>query len=165
MKLYIASSFDLIPKVLEVEEAVENDFHTITTKWWAKDKLDMHGEKNLLNSETFYQHPFCSKIFARDYEGIRKCDALILVADDIPKKYNGANIELGIAYGFGKTCLSIGKLENCALYHPVIKCEDIPQLIKRLDWLSNVDDRNDSRYDDIYDDMPDCIESDSYYNR
>jgi nucleoside 2-deoxyribosyltransferase len=165
-KIYLASSFQNIPRVIAVSAELESHGNKITTKWWAQDNINIHSEKDdNLNPEKFYQHPACKKIFERDLNGIKECQIFILVAGDIPAKFNGANIELGIAFQLNKALFSIGKLENCALYHPVIKCENIKELNKKIyEWCiyPAIDDSDDQDYEP-FDDYPDCIDDEAMY--
>lgn len=169
-KIYLASSFALIPKVAEVSNFLESCGHKITTKWWeiGKDYINIHSEKDdTLHPENFYGHPKCKMIFDRDYKGIENCQILVLVAGDIPSKFNGANIELGIAYALNKTCFSIGKIENSALYFPLIKCKNLKELDKRIYEFcvsTNIDD-NDFNFNDNYDNSPDCLQDEIMYNK
>jgi hypothetical protein len=169
-RIYLASSFALIPKVVEVSNLLESHGNKITTKWWekGKDYINIHSEKeDTLHPENFYSHPKCKMIFDRDYKGIENCQILVLVAGDNPSKFNGANIELGIAYALNKTCFSIGKIENSALYFPLIKCETLKELDQRIYefCIYPCIDYNDYDSADEYDDNPDCLENDTIYDR
>jgi len=132
MKIYLASNFDLSETVEFISKNLESEGHTITVKWWSKDGFDMRDKKMNQNSNAFYEDKICRMIFERDFEGILEADAFVFVADFIPRKYNGANVEYGIAIGANKPCFSIGKLENSALYYPIIKCESLNDLITKL---------------------------------
>jgi hypothetical protein len=156
-KVYLASSFALIPKVIEVAESLESHGHLITVKWWGKDNINLHNEKDdNLHWENFYGHPECKKIFNRDFEGIKQCHLFVLVAGDTPQKFNGANIELGIALALGKTCCSVGKLENCVLYYPLFKFDTIKDLTHWIcqQMFPNCEDELEFGYDD-FDPSPD----------
>jgi nucleoside 2-deoxyribosyltransferase len=128
MKAYIASSFGLVPKVERVAAMLEDMGHTITVKWWLpQDRKfkDLLGPKT---PEEFYAHPKCRFFFERDFKGVKDADILVFVADDVPRAYNGANVELGIALGDGKICFSVGRLDNSALYWLVVKCQSDAEL-------------------------------------
>lgn len=139
MKIYVASSFSLISKVEEVVEALEKVGHEITVKWWNRvydtrdlgkiQTQELKKEFENLEPNEFYSRPETSKSFCADLQGIEDCEAFILVADEIPRNYGGANIELGYAMGCGKDCFSIGSLENSALYWDVKRCSSIDELI------------------------------------
>ena len=139
MKIYVASSFSLIPKVEKVVQALEKAGHKITVKWWNRiyDTHDL-GDKETqelkkifadLDPDEFYSRPETHKSFLYDLKGIEDADDFVLVADDVPRNYGGANIELGYAMGCGKDCFSIGVLENSALYYAVKRCKTIDELI------------------------------------
>lgn len=166
-KVYLASSFSLIPKVIEVANALESHGHLITVKWWDKDNINIHREKDdNLHPENFYGHPACRKIFNRDFEGIRQCYLFILVCGDTPQKFNGANIELGIALALGKTCCAIGKLENCAMYYPILKFETVKDL-NRYIYQELFPDEDDDFESNEFDHEPspeiDCPEDEYRY--
>ena len=142
MKFYLASSFKLIEKVEATASIVEGWGHTITEKWWERpyqveglgliqtDKL--HDLYDDLPSEDFYSKPECKFSFEADYNGVMDADVFLFVADDKPRKYNGANVELGIALAAMKYCAYIGVLENSVLYYPVKKFKDVEELLRYL---------------------------------
>lgn len=142
MKIYVASSFSLIPKVEQVVSALEKVGHKITVKWWKRiyqtenlGSVDTQKLKKLLNDldpDEFYSRPEVKKTFMVDLQGIEDAECFVLVADDVPRNYGGANIELGYAMGCGKDCFSIGVLANSALYWAVKRCETIPELIFKI---------------------------------
>lgn len=145
MNIYIASSFNLIPKVKSVCFFLEQNLHVITEKWWCRPyQVEGIGEiqtsdlKKVYEDLTpieFYNKPECKMSFELDFIGVKNADALVFVADDKERKYNGANIELGIAIGDNKPCFSIGTLENSVLYYPVKQCRDIAHLISQIHKL------------------------------
>lgn len=132
MKVYLASSFDMTPLVEIVAEYLEKLGHTITVKWWSVDGFDMRDKKANHTSDSFYKDPVCEMIFWRDYQGVTDSDAFVIIAGDIPKKFNGANVEYGIAVALKKPCFSIGQLENSAMYFPVRKCKALSELADEL---------------------------------
>ena len=93
---------------------------------------------NLLESykPLFYEKPETKLSFECDYKGVKNADIFIFVADDTPRKYNGANVELGIALSDKKPCFSIGVLENSVLYYPIVKCANIQEVISRISLSS-----------------------------
>lgn len=142
MRIYVASSFSLLPKVERVVQALENAGHEITVKWWKRiyDTRDL-GKKETqelkklfedLDPDEFYGRPETRRSFMADLQGIEDADDFVLVADDTPRNYGGANIELGYAMGCGKDCFSIGALENSALYWAVERCKTIDELIFKI---------------------------------
>ena len=92
----------------------------------------MKKKFSILTDEEFYAEPENTFAFNRDFEGVKESDFFLFVADDVPRSYNGANVELGIALGDHKPCFSIGTLQKSALYTPVIKCKSLPELLSRL---------------------------------
>ena len=143
MKIYIASSFKLIDRVLEIAEALEADGHTITEKWYDRSyhfeneglvhTTELKTRYDELSPEEFYAIPSVKQSFLKDFLGVKKADALVFVADDQPRKFNGAAVELGIALGDFKPCFLLGELETSVLYSPLRRCRDTVQLLAELD--------------------------------
>jgi len=129
MKIYIASSFELLPYVKEIAETLENLGHTITRKWWTFDYKTIN-----IPDKEWYKLQEVKKCSLLNFKAIQETDCLLLVAHPfVPKKFNGANIELGYALALGKPCFSIGKLQRSAMYVPVTKCKDLKEFLK---WLN-----------------------------
>ncbi len=126
MKFYLASSFKLIEKVKEVCKAIEGYGHSVTVKWWSRE-YDIPNEGKVkttilkeryeeLDPDDFYNRPETKRSYLDDFKGVIDADFFIFVADEIPRKYNGANVELGIALANIIPCFSIGNLELSPLY-------------------------------------------------
>jgi len=143
MKVYLASSFALIPLVKEVAKYLENRGHEITVKWWSRE-YEIPGElapvpttvlklrNNDLDPKAFYCKPETERSYNADFKGIKDADALVIISGHVPSYFTGANIELGIALALGKTCYALGALRNSAIYYPVIRCKNIRQLTDEL---------------------------------
>ena len=127
MKLYIASSFSLIGKVEKLTAILEAEGHEITVKWWTR--LHLKQKFQVLEPEEFYAEPECEYAFMRDMKGIHEADALIMVASDEPRSYNGANVEIGMAIGIGRPVFSLGRLTNSAMYWPIKRCTSTDELL------------------------------------
>lgn len=146
MKIYIASSFRLLGRVVWLADELEKMGHEITVKWWARE-YEIPGERKpvkttelkeryeFMGPDEFYARPETRLSYEADFKGVKDSQALILMADDEPRKYNGANIELGIAIGDNKPCFSLGALENSVLYYPVIKCRTFLELLSHLEEI------------------------------
>lgn len=136
MKIYLASSFANKELVQELANELEQEGHKITTEWWHTD-----FKKTIFKPDAeWYADEKILAISQRNFNGIREADALILVANQTPVKYNGANIELGFALALNKQCFSIGYLERSAMYVPVIQCKTKTELLSRLKKLSPLHD-------------------------
>lgn len=85
-----------------------------------------------LPAEEFYAIPETLTSFELDFQGVKTADALVFIAAEKPRKYNGAAVELGIALGDGIPCFQLGALENSVLYAPVTRCMDPQDLVTRL---------------------------------
>ena len=137
-KVYIASSFSLIHKVREVEKALEDAGYTVLCKWWTGldfipgEGRSLKEKAQTVTPQEFYSSPGAKTAFERDFKAVKDADFLVFVADDEPRKYNGANVEYGIAVGDGKPCFSLGRLENSAMYYAFIKCYSIPDLLTMI---------------------------------
>lgn len=142
MKFYLASSFRFIDKVEKAAEAIESAGHTISEKWWKRpyqveglgvvETADLKEIYENLSPEEFYAKPETKFSFEADYKGVMDADVFLFVADDTPRKYNGANIELGIALAAMKFCVSIGVLEKSVFYYPVKKFKVIEEVLEFL---------------------------------
>ena len=147
VKIYIASSFSLVDKVAMLSDLLEREGHTITVKWWARE-YEIEGEhihttelkvtNDELDRDIFNNLPETQFSYWDDFNGVLNCDAFIFVADEKKRKYNGASVELGIALGHFKTTFLLGELENSVLFSHLIYCEDIPELLARLDNLCDM---------------------------
>jgi nucleoside 2-deoxyribosyltransferase len=127
MKVYLASSFDLIRKVEAIAKTLKEKGHTVTVEWWHKDY-----KKLPLADIDWYEDARVKAISKRNFQGIREADIFVLVAPTTTsKKFNGANIELGYALALEKTCYSVGHLQRSAMYLPVIKCDSIEEVLEK----------------------------------
>jgi hypothetical protein len=146
MKVYVASSFSLIPKVKKITKILEKRGHEISEKWWnrvySSEGLGLVDTQKLkkifddLPPDEFYSKIETRKSYLLDLKGITEAEAFIFVANDKPRKFTGANIELGYALAKGIRCLSIGNLTNSVLYFEVIRCKNIQEI---LYWLSDLE--------------------------
>lgn len=145
MKVYIGSSFSLIDKVEQVADLVESFGHEITEKWWKRvyqvEGLGKTQTNNLkkvydgLTWDEFFAKSETSASFIKDFHGVKNADAMIFVADDKPRKFNGASIEAGIAIGDDKPVYLLGELQTSVMFASMIKCVDKMELIGRLQRL------------------------------
>jgi len=127
MKVYLASSFDLIKKVEASAKVLREKGHAVTVEWWRKDY-----KKLPLADADWYEDPRVAAISERNFRGIRETDIFVLIAPTLTsKKFNGANIELGYALALEKPCYSVGRLKRSAMYVPVIKCGSIEEVLER----------------------------------
>lgn len=131
MNFYIASSFSLIDRVEAVVAALEARGHEVPVKWWTR--LHLKQRFQALEPDAFYAEPECEYAFLRDMKGIHEADAVILVADDEPRPYCGANVEVGIAIGIGRPVFSLGRLQNSAMYWPVKRCRDLNEILATVE--------------------------------
>ena len=117
MKIYIASSFDQKERIVRLEQKLIEFGHTITVRWW---EIDHKKTEETMTDIDWYRQPHIKAIKKRDLKGIDDADVVILVAPDtIPKKFNGANIELGYAIGKKKQVFIYGAVERSALYQGI----------------------------------------------
>lgn len=145
MKFYIASSFKLLDKVKLLSHIFEGEGHEITLKWWDRafdtptegpvHTTELKKRYESLTNEEFYSRPECKIAYETDFQAIKDCNVLIMVADDKPRKYNGANIEIGMALALEKPVVSVGVLDNSAMYYPVIQCSTFGELLSALEGV------------------------------
>jgi len=136
MKIYIASSFSLLDDIESLVYQLELEGHEICVKWWTR--IELKHKFAPLEPDTFYNEPECKYAFERDLQGIKDCDCLIFYADhDNERKYTGASVEIGIAIALNKPVYSLGRIQNSAMYYPLIRCKNRYELFKNLNILKN----------------------------
>lgn len=128
MKVYLASSFNLANRVEAVANQLKSLGHTITLEWWHTDlkRLEM-------SDDAWYDFSVIEDVYNRNLKAINEADVVILIApEERPKKFNGANIEIGYAIANNKPVYSVGKLERSAMYAPVEKYSSLKELMVTL---------------------------------
>src|SRR5437870_1458433 len=125
MRIYLASSFRYIPQVKELQDwLVTETQHEIICEWWHTDyKLELKSK----SIKEWFSEPVIKVIYQRSLQAIRECDLLILVTPE-PTKFNGDNVEVGIALALGKPVIAFGQLEKSGMYEPLVRCSTIDQL-------------------------------------
>jgi len=129
MKIYLASSFRYIPQVKDLQEyliteASDRSQHEIVCEWWHTDyKLELKAQ----SVNEWFANPVIKVIYQRSLQAIRECDLLILVTPEVTK-FNGANVEVGIALALGKPVIAFGKLEKSGMYEPLVRCSTLDEL-------------------------------------
>lgn len=142
VKVYLASSFDLIPEVKLIAKMCDIFGFEITERWWERpydveglgtiktDELKKHYES--LNWLDFYAKPETIKSYELDRKGVEGCDVLILIAGLPPRKFNGATYEAGLADGLEKHLLVWGELETSVMFSKFVRCLTLDGLISQL---------------------------------
>lgn len=143
MKIYIASSFAFVKEVENLSKLLEHQGHSITEKWFNRPyqipsmgtvhTTDLKKIYEALSNQEFYNKPETKTSFELDKKGVEECDAFVLYAGNKPRKFNGANIELGIAIANNKLCFALGELEKSVLYYPVRQFSNAFELIYYLE--------------------------------
>jgi hypothetical protein len=96
-------------------------------------RMDQDPEVFMKELEELPQsHPFIQKIFDIDMAAEREANAFLLV---FPAGI-AAHVEAGIAYGLGKKCYAIGKLEKTETLYNIFD-KIFPDLESFLEWLIN----------------------------
>jgi nucleoside 2-deoxyribosyltransferase len=130
MNIYIASSFELKDKVLDLVKKLEAKGHKITCRWWL---IDFKKEVQTETLEDWYSVPLIRVICTRSLRSIDRSDALILVCpDNAPRKFNGANIELGYAIARNIPVISFGQIDQSAMYESLIRTHTFAELFTVL---------------------------------
>jgi nucleoside 2-deoxyribosyltransferase len=124
MKVYIASDFGHRNDVLVLEAELERRGHEITCKWWM---IDYKTSLKIESDDRWFSQPIIRTIYRRSLKAIEDADMLILVSPE-QIKFNGANVEIGMALGLNKTVVCLGKLCRSAMYEPVIRCPTMDDL-------------------------------------
>lgn len=148
-EVYIGSSFSLKDRVQHVYETLTEAGHVVPDVWWDESREQADLKVLDLPDEEWYEHPKVMKRALRHWETIEQCDVFVLVApEEGTKKFNGANLELGYAFGTGSICYSVGRLERSAMYIgpdevPVRQVESAEELLEALEsvrtWGASLD--------------------------
>jgi Nucleoside 2-deoxyribosyltransferase len=119
---YIGSSFRFKKEVMDVTSILNMSGWRVNCRWWQKDfkLIELDGAE-------WYAMPEIKAIFHRTFMAIREADIMILVTPE-ETKFNGANVEVGIALALGKPVIAYGKLEKSGMYEPLVKCETLVDL-------------------------------------
>lgn len=132
MELYLASSFSLIWEIGLVHDTLTAAGHEVPDVWWNEDL-----KKIRLPEDEWYEDPRVQNISERHWRSIESCDAFVLVCPaDEPKKFNGANVELGYAHALGKPLFAVFELERSAMYEPVTRVPSAGALVDALEEVS-----------------------------
>jgi len=112
VKIYVAGKYEERRRIRRLMVELENMGHTISSDW------TVH--------EMYHDLAVCAQ---EDYEGVRNCDALVAIVD-IPLKYQGLWVEVGLALAWGKRVLLVGEFgESC--------------IFSKLPWISKYPTIND----------------------
>jgi len=130
-EIYLASSFKLADRVAGLASDLKEHGFNIPVDWWNHDFKQ--GCEDWSDRKWYNSFPV-KGVYARNRNGVYFiCDALILVAPETgTTRYNGANIELGMALAKNKPCFSYGKLERSAMYLEVKQCLTFQELLDSL---------------------------------
>jgi len=130
MKFYLASAFGLINDVKFVSDALESIGHEITVKWWSRDWCGKDIKSLPCSEPEWYAQEVIRRIYLADLDGIKRADAVILIGEpNQARKFNGANVEIGMGLALGKTIYSCGLLDRSVMYHPLYQFRDIYELL------------------------------------
>lgn len=124
MKFYLASAFGFTEQVRKLARKLEQRGHTITCRWWI---VDFKTALHIPNNEKWFSQPIIRTIYQRSFKAVEDADILILVAPE-KHKFNGANIEVGMALALHKPVICLGELERSAMYEPLIRCRTMHDL-------------------------------------
>lgn len=127
MKFYLASAFKYTKEVKLLAQVLEKKGHTITCQWWHQD----FKELPIKNDDEWYSKPIIRTIYLRSFHAIEDADILIIVSPE-RTKFNGANVEVGIALGLRKPVICFGEIERSGMYEPLIRCPTLEDLKKVL---------------------------------
>jgi len=124
MKVYLASSFRYINEVKELQSYLYSKGHIVSCEWW---KTDYKLELKTQTIAEWFASPIIKVIYRRSLDAIRESRLLIFVTPEATK-FNGANVEVGIALALDKPVIAFGQLEKSGMYEPVIRCATILDL-------------------------------------
>lgn len=117
---YIASSFSLVDRVERLVDKLPASYEP-AIRWW--DYEAKEDESIQQSPVDYYEMGLTKQICWGNFHYIEEADAFILVASNVRRKFNGANVELGYAIAHDIPCFVWGKLEDSAMYVPVEEVE------------------------------------------
>jgi len=115
MKYFIASRWRNKKEVIRLYEALKKKVGEDNVFCFFNNRYNIHHsqgdpEKEMEefeNLKNWQNNDFVKQIFSEDIQQLKEADALIML---LPAG-NSAHIEAGIAYGLGKKCILVGKVE------------------------------------------------------
>ncbi len=96
MKVYVASKFERVPQVREIQERLKRDGHVIVADWTSHSAAGKRGEDLVRYLQS------CAE---NDAQGVADADAIVLLHDD---NCRGGFTELGIAIGYNMALARAG---------------------------------------------------------
>lgn len=137
--VYLASSFSLLDRVHMVEKALTDRGYEIARRWW-EDPLHEGDDREA--PEGFYERDDVQNMAHNNYAAAERADVLVLVApapEAGPRKFNGANLEAGVAHALGIPVVLFGAVEETCMYAPFDHVDDLPELLDHLKTIAPAD--------------------------
>lgn len=128
MRFYLASSFRFVDDVVKLKLWLESKGHKITCEWWHTDFKEVIKTSD---DKEWFSNPILKVIYRRSVDAITEADALILVSPE-PTKFNGANVEVGIALASSIPVIGYGKIERSGMYEPLVRVSSEEELERVL---------------------------------
>lgn len=131
MKVYVASSITNKENVQEKFKILKSRGHEVTTDWTLTDDIP--------ESQRTGSRDYISSLAKRDCEGVRDCDAFILLSE--PAEGRSMYVELGLAIALyeetGKPLVFVIGAENkesIFYFHPIVtRLNSLDEVIEQLD--------------------------------
>ena len=128
---------DEVKKTLDVIRASGKSAYCFIENLYEEERISfsMNGDIDsvMQQLESLEQgDPFIQKIFNIDIQAERDAEAFLLV---LPAGISG-HVEAGAAYGMGKKCYALGKLEKTETLYCIFD-EIFPELASLEEWLRN----------------------------
>lgn len=132
-RVYLASAFSLATEVERVCRSLEGLGFVIPVKWWDSESQShkMKTDQSISDDE-FYRQQAVVLAMARDFGGVGTCDTFVLVGTDVPRSFNGANVELGYALAHHKRCILLGNFDRSAMYAGCERVKTLNELIRLI---------------------------------
>lgn len=124
LNIYLASSFRYVAEVEYLADYLQAKGHSIACEWW---KTDYKTKLKTDSLNEWFSNPIIKVIYKRSIDAIRSANLVILVSPEVTK-FNGANIEVGIALALDKPVIAYGVIEKSGMYEPLVRCSNFSEL-------------------------------------
>ena len=127
MKVYLAARYSRKSEIRKLVPSIEERGHEVVSRWLFR------GEKGNREEDVPQCPEWATVAAGKDWQDINDCDTLMIFTEepDAPRMSGGRHVETGIAIGFARYVIVVGKPEN--IFH----C--LPWIIRVDTWGEGLD--------------------------
>lgn len=127
MKIYVASKFERVPQVREIQKRLMAEGHEIVADWTNHSAAGLKGDQLTR---------YLRRCAEEDFAGVAAADAVVLLHDD---NCRGGFVELGLALGQGKLVAVLGGRTAAPIRGPIFyalpSANHFDTIDAIVDWL------------------------------